>query len=92
VHASSANLGNKTNDGDKINGTRTEGSQKQNKLVIFPLAKEIGAGPNGARHCTGTMEFMAIEVLEGISQPQKYSKCWLSEAAPPTAEVVLHPY
>lgn len=67
-------------------------SRSKGVQIYLDLGKEIDAGPNGARHCTGTMEFMAIEVLEGISQPQKYSKCWLSEAAPPTAEVVLHPY
>ncbi|KAH0562856.1 hypothetical protein GP486_002529 [Trichoglossum hirsutum] len=33
-------------------------------LIDLDLAKELGSGPSGARHRTGTMEFMAIEVLE----------------------------
>ncbi|KAI9863684.1 MAG: hypothetical protein M1813_003707 [Trichoglossum hirsutum] len=33
-------------------------------LIDLDLAKEMGSGPSGARHRTGTMEFMAIEVLE----------------------------
>ena len=32
-------------------------------LIDLDLAKELGSGPSGARHRTGTMEFMAIEVL-----------------------------
>lgn len=35
-------------------------------LIDLDLAKEEGKGPGGARHRTGTMEFMAIEVLQGI--------------------------
>jgi hypothetical protein len=35
------------------------------KLIDLDLAKELDGGPSGARHRTGTMEFMAIEVLEG---------------------------
>ena len=34
------------------------------------LAKELDGGPSGARHSTGIMEFMAIEVLEG--RPHTY--------------------
>jgi hypothetical protein len=34
-------------------------------LNDLDLAKELDSGPSGARHRTGTMEFMAIEVLEG---------------------------
>jgi serine/threonine protein kinase len=34
-------------------------------LIDLDLAKELNSGPSGARHRTGTMEFMAIEVLEG---------------------------
>ncbi|KAI9763725.1 MAG: hypothetical protein M1840_009122 [Geoglossum simile] len=33
-------------------------------LIDLDLAKELGSGLSGARHRTGTMEFMAIEVLE----------------------------
>lgn len=34
-------------------------------LNDLELAKEIGQGPVGVRHRTGTMEFRAIEVLQG---------------------------
>ena len=33
-------------------------------LIDEDLAKEIGSGRSGARHQTGTMEFMAIQVLQ----------------------------
>jgi serine/threonine protein kinase len=36
-------------------------------LIDLDLAKELDSGPSGARHRTGTMEFMAIEVLEGVA-------------------------
>lgn len=36
-------------------------------LIDLDLAKELDGGPSGARHRTGTMESMAIEVLEGRS-------------------------
>ncbi len=36
-------------------------------LIDEDLAKEIGSGQSGARHQTGTMEFMAIQVLRCIS-------------------------
>ena len=36
-------------------------------LIDLDLAKELSSGPSGARHRTGTMQFMAIEVLLGIS-------------------------
>jgi serine/threonine protein kinase len=39
-------------------------------LIDLDLAKELESGPSGARHRTGTMEFMAIEVLEG--KPHTY--------------------
>ncbi|EEH11710.1 conserved hypothetical protein [Histoplasma capsulatum G186AR] len=35
-------------------------------LIDLDLAKEVGSGRSGARHQTGTMEFMAIEVLLNI--------------------------
>ncbi|KAG9245612.1 hypothetical protein BJ878DRAFT_533795 [Calycina marina] len=35
------------------------------RLIDFDLAKELDTMPSGARHRTGTMQFMAIEVLEG---------------------------
>ena len=39
-------------------------------LIDLDLAKEIGKGSSGARHRTGTMEFMAIDVLSG--KPHTY--------------------
>jgi hypothetical protein len=35
------------------------------RLIDLDLAKELDSLPGGARHRTGTMQFMAIEVLEG---------------------------
>lgn len=34
-------------------------------LIDLDLAQELDKGPSGARHRTGTMEFMAVEVLNG---------------------------
>ena len=36
-------------------------------LIDVDLAKEIGSGRSGARHQTGTMQFMAIQVLQGVA-------------------------
>lgn len=36
-------------------------------LIDADLAKKVGSKPSVARHQTGTMEFMAIEVLLGFS-------------------------
>ncbi|KAL7928030.1 serine/threonine-protein kinase Sgk2 [Trichoderma chlorosporum] len=41
-------------------------------LIDLDLAKEEGKGPSGARHRTGTMEFMAIDVLLGISHTYRH--------------------
>ncbi|KAI1821593.1 serine/threonine-protein kinase Sgk2 [Xylaria intraflava] len=41
-------------------------------LIDLDLAKEEGRGASGARHRTGTMEFMAIEVLLGISHTYRH--------------------
>ncbi|KPM39086.1 hypothetical protein AK830_g7476 [Neonectria ditissima] len=41
-------------------------------LIDLDLAKEEGKGPSGARHRTGTMEFMAIEVLMGVSHTYRH--------------------
>ncbi|KAI9779875.1 MAG: hypothetical protein M1816_003322 [Peltula sp. TS41687] len=41
-------------------------------LIDLDLAKELGSGPSGARHRTGTMEFMAIEVLKGVSHTYRH--------------------
>ncbi|KAI9776690.1 MAG: hypothetical protein M1839_009417 [Geoglossum umbratile] len=40
------------------------GEDPRGILIDLDLAKELGSGPSGARHRTGTMEFMAIEVLK----------------------------
>ena len=41
-------------------------------LIDLDLAKEVGKGPSGARHRTGTMEFMAIEVLLGYAHTYRH--------------------
>ncbi|XMA13633.1 hypothetical protein WAI453_006424 [Rhynchosporium graminicola] len=41
-----------------------EGTTK-GRLIDLDLAKELDSMPSGARHRTGTMQFMAIEVLSG---------------------------
>ena len=41
-------------------------------LIDEDLAKEIGGKRSGARHQTGTMEFMAIEVLRGVSHTYRH--------------------
>ncbi|RCI16304.1 hypothetical protein L249_2827 [Ophiocordyceps polyrhachis-furcata BCC 54312] len=41
-------------------------------LIDLDLAKELGSGRSGARCRTGTMEFMAIEVLRGISHTYRH--------------------
>ncbi|KAI1987116.1 hypothetical protein LOZ53_004446 [Ophidiomyces ophidiicola] len=41
-------------------------------LIDLDLAKELGSGPTGARHQTGTMEFMAIEVLLNIDHTYRH--------------------
>ena len=41
-------------------------------LIDLDLAKEQGSSRSGARHRTGTMQFMAIEVLEGVSHTYRH--------------------
>ncbi|KAG5289062.1 serine/threonine protein kinase Sgk2 [Histoplasma ohiense] len=41
-------------------------------LIDLDLAKEVGSGRSGARHRTGTMEFMAIEVLLNIDHTYRH--------------------
>ncbi|KAI4153240.1 MAG: hypothetical protein L6R39_001622 [Caloplaca ligustica] len=41
-------------------------------LIDLDLAKEVGKVSSGARHRTGTMEFMAIEVLFGVSHTYRH--------------------
>ena len=42
------------------------------RLIDLDLAKELDREPSGARHRTGTMEFMAIEVLLGYSHTYRH--------------------
>ncbi|KAI4285290.1 MAG: hypothetical protein L6R38_000772 [Xanthoria sp. 2 TBL-2021] len=42
-------------------------------LIDLDLAKVLGSGRSGARHQTGTMEFMAIEVLCGIDHTYRHN-------------------
>lgn len=41
-------------------------------LIDEDLAKEICSGRSGARHQTGTMEFMAIEVLQWVAHSYRH--------------------
>ncbi len=41
-------------------------------LIYLDLAKEIGSGRSDARHQTGTMEFMAIQVLRNVSHTYRH--------------------
>jgi serine/threonine protein kinase len=41
-------------------------------LIDLDLVNELDSGPSGARHRTGTMEFMAIEVLEGRAHTYRH--------------------
>ncbi|KAL2371887.1 hypothetical protein RJ035_001594 [Blastomyces gilchristii] len=41
-------------------------------LIDLDLAKEVGSARSGARHQTGTMEFMAIEVLLNIDHTYRH--------------------
>ena len=41
-------------------------------LIDLDLAKERESGPSGARHQTGTMQFMAIEVLRGMDHSYRH--------------------
>jgi hypothetical protein len=43
-----------------------EGDPK-GRLIDLDLAKELGSLPSGASHRTGTMQFMAIEVLQAMA-------------------------
>lgn len=49
-----------------------DGAGFKGMLINLDLAKEEGVGPSGARHRTGTMEFMAIEVLLRISHTYRH--------------------
>ncbi|GAB0135297.1 hypothetical protein EsDP_00003640 [Epichloe bromicola] len=41
-------------------------------LIDLDLAKEVDGGPSGARHQTGTMQFMAVEVLHKIDHTYRH--------------------
>ncbi len=41
-------------------------------LIDEDLAKEIGSGRSGARHQTGTMEFLAIQVLQRVAHTYRH--------------------
>ncbi|KAH8713512.1 hypothetical protein HC256_006658 [Beauveria bassiana] len=41
-------------------------------LIDLDLAKERNSGPSGARHQTGTVQFMAIEVLRGVDHTYRH--------------------
>jgi len=47
-----------------ITAPAAEGDPK-GRLIDMDLGKELGSAPSGASHRTGTMQFMAIEVLQG---------------------------
>ncbi|CZR65577.1 uncharacterized protein PAC_15477 [Phialocephala subalpina] len=44
---------------------RTVEEDSEGRLIDLDLAKELDSMPSGASHRTGTMQFMAIEVLQG---------------------------
>ncbi|KJZ69638.1 hypothetical protein HIM_10977 [Hirsutella minnesotensis 3608] len=52
--------------------TERETTGHTGMLIDLDLAKELGSGRSGARCRTGTMEFMAIEVLLGISHTYRH--------------------
>ncbi|KAH0538362.1 hypothetical protein FGG08_005057 [Glutinoglossum americanum] len=53
--------------------TNTEKEEDLSGMLIdLDLVKELDSGPSGARHRTGTMEFMAIEVLEGKAHTYRH--------------------
>ena len=47
-----------------ITEAATEGDPKE-MLIDLDLAEELNSLPSGASHRTGTMQFMAVEVLQG---------------------------
>ena len=51
---------------------KNESGESIGVLIDLDLAKEEGSSLSGARHRTGTMQFMAIEVLAGISHTYRH--------------------
>lgn len=47
-------------------------SESEGMLIDLDLAKERNSGPSGARHQTGTKQYMAIEVLRGIDHTYRH--------------------
>ncbi|KAE8354714.1 hypothetical protein BDV28DRAFT_73102 [Aspergillus coremiiformis] len=45
--------------------SRNKAGQPEGRLIDLDLAKDLDSGPSGATHRTGTMQFMAIEILRG---------------------------
>lgn len=41
-------------------------------LIDLDLAKDLKSGPSGARHQTGTMQFMAVEVLRTVDHTYRH--------------------
>ncbi|TAQ84872.1 hypothetical protein B7494_g6812 [Chlorociboria aeruginascens] len=54
-----------------ITNPTAEGDPK-GMLIDLDLAKVMGDGPSGARHRTGTMQFMAIGVLQGYDHTYRH--------------------
>jgi hypothetical protein len=52
--------------------TDAEEGNPRGMLIDLDFAKELDSVPSGARHRTGTMEFMAIEVLEGRAHTYRH--------------------
>lgn len=53
----------------------TEAASKgepKGRLIDLDLAKELDSVPSGASHCTGTMQFIAIEVLQGKAHTYRH--------------------
>ena len=42
-------------------------------LIDLDLAKILGSKPSGARHKTGTMQFIAIKMLRGINHTYRHN-------------------
>ncbi|KAL2037319.1 hypothetical protein N7G274_010008 [Stereocaulon virgatum] len=55
-----------------ITGTEKKDGNVAGMLIDLDLAKVAGSGRSGARNQTGTMEFMAIEVLQGIDHTYRH--------------------
>jgi serine/threonine protein kinase len=55
-----------------ITDAENEGEPKE-MLIDLNLAKKLDSGPTGARHRTGIIEFMAIEVFEGTAHTYRHN-------------------